>query len=85
MVLKDYSKWHVSKVDDNDLKNDYQKACQVVLKNGLDLQQIFNCLDSNFFIEKEVKVGMAHCFVDVNNIIEWVKHYQEQLDLSEFD
>ncbi|KAA8641564.1 uncharacterized protein ATNIH1004_011700 [Aspergillus tanneri] len=49
VAVRNYSEWHASKVDDYDLKNDYRKACQVALKNGLDLQQILNRPDPNFF------------------------------------
>jgi len=52
IAVRDYSEWHASKVDDNDLKNDHRKACQVALKNGLDLQQIFSHPDPTFFIER---------------------------------
>jgi hypothetical protein len=74
VAVKKYSVWHASKVDGYDLENDYRKACQVALENGLDLQQIVNRPDPNFFIEREVKIGTAHRFVD--DIIEWVENYR---------
>ncbi|EED22698.1 conserved hypothetical protein [Talaromyces stipitatus ATCC 10500] len=64
-AVKNYSEWHASKVDDYDLKNDYRKAYQV----------IFNRPDPNFFIEREVKIGTAHRFVDVDDIMEWAERY----------
>ncbi|KAA8643693.1 uncharacterized protein ATNIH1004_010467 [Aspergillus tanneri] len=83
VAVRNYSEWHASKVNDYDLKNDYRKACQVALKNCLDLQQILNRPDPNFFIEREVKIGTAHRFVD--DIIEWAEICKEQMDYSEFD
>lgn len=71
LAVKEYSEWHASKVHDDNLKKDYEKACQVALENGLDLQQIFSRPDPSFFIEREVKIGTAHRFVD--DITEWVQ------------
>lgn len=69
-------------MDDYELKNDYQKACQVALKNGLDLQQIFNRLDQKFFTDRKVKIGTANRFVDADDILDWVENY---MDHSQFD
>ena len=77
-AVKEYSEWHASEVDDEDLKNDFRKACQVALNNGLDLQQIVNRPDPNFFIEREIKIGTAYRFVD--DIVEWVEIRREQVD-----
>jgi hypothetical protein len=76
-AVKQYSEWHASKVDDLALKDDFRKACQVALENGLDLQQIVNRPDPAFFIEREVKIGTAYRFVD--DITEWVEHHQVQM------
>jgi hypothetical protein len=35
-AVREYSEWHAAEVDDENLKNDYRKAGQVSLKNGLD-------------------------------------------------
>ncbi|KAJ5647181.1 hypothetical protein N7490_003553 [Penicillium lividum] len=77
-AVKEYSEWHASEVDDEDLKNDFRKACHVALKNGLDLQQIVNRPDPNFFIEREVKIGTAYRFVD--DIVEWVEIRRGRVD-----
>jgi hypothetical protein len=80
-AVREYSEWHASEVDDEDLKNDYRKACQVALKNGLDLQQIVNRPDPSFFIDREVKIGTAHRFVD--DIMEWVESRREPMNILE--
>jgi hypothetical protein len=82
VALKNYSEWHASNVDDYDLKNDYRKACEVALENGLDLQQIFNRPDPRFFTDRKLKIGTANRFTDVENIIDWVENY---MDPSKFD
>ncbi|KAF3390012.1 hypothetical protein DPV78_011859 [Talaromyces pinophilus] len=82
VALRNYSEWHASNVDDYELKNDYRKACQVALENGLDLQQIFNRPDQEFFTDRKVKIGTANRFVDADDILDWVENY---MDHSQFD
>ncbi|KAJ5899178.1 hypothetical protein N7495_003922 [Penicillium taxi] len=82
IAVKEYSEWHASEVNDEDLKNDFRKACQVALKNGLDLQQIVNRPNPKFFIERDIKIGTAHRFVD--DIIEWVEIRRDQMDTFDF-
>ncbi|EEA21493.1 conserved hypothetical protein [Talaromyces marneffei ATCC 18224] len=77
IALRNYSEWYVSNVDDYELKNDYRKACQVALENGLDLQQIFNCPDQKFFTDRKVKIGTANRFVDADDILDWVENYMD--------
>ena len=36
--MEEYSQWHASEADDDDLTNDFRKACQVALQNEFDLQ-----------------------------------------------
>ncbi|KAL4777906.1 hypothetical protein BJX76DRAFT_363258 [Aspergillus varians] len=80
-AVSEHSEWHASKWNDEELKNDYWKACRVALKNGLDLEQMVNRSDPQFFIQREVRIGTAYRFVD--DIIEWVSYYsKEQMDSS---
>jgi hypothetical protein len=84
VAVFEYSEWHASKWNDEELKNDYRKACEVALKNGLDLEQIVNRPDPQFFIQREVRIGTAHRFVD--DITEWVGcSSKERLDSFESD
>jgi hypothetical protein len=41
------------------LKAEFQKACDVALADGLDLEQIHKDQDPRFFTDKGVKIGVA--------------------------
>ncbi|TVY71304.1 hypothetical protein LSUE1_G004473 [Lachnellula suecica] len=74
VAVRDYSHWHQSKVNDEILKVEFQKACDVTLADGLDLEQVHDDQDPDFFIDKGVKRGIARRFV--NDIEPWVKRYK---------
>ena len=52
-------------------KQTFKKTCNVVLANGLNLEQVYNNQDLEFFIKNDIKIGIARRFV--SNITEWVK------------
>ncbi|CAN9415616.1 unnamed protein product [Alternaria alternata] len=54
-----YGNWQQSKVVDQTLQLEYQKACNVTLQDGLDLEQVFEDQDADFFIQSGVKRGVA--------------------------
>jgi hypothetical protein len=56
------------------LKVEFQKACDLTLADGLDLEQIREDQDPDFFIEKGVKRGIARRFV--GDIDQWAKRYK---------
>ena len=58
-----YSKWLQSKFTKEWLKEEVQKACDVALDEGLDLEQISTNKDPKFFAEKGVKRGVSRRFV----------------------
>lgn len=72
-ALREYSDWQCSKVRGEDLKMDFRKACDLALKDGLDLELIYKDPDPNVFIEGGVRRGIAMRFVGDVEI--WVKHY----------
>jgi hypothetical protein len=74
VAVKTYSKWQQSNVDNNELKLEFQKACDVTLADGLDLEQLHEDQDFDFFIGKGVKRGIARRFV--RNIDRWVKKHK---------
>jgi hypothetical protein len=75
VAIKKYSNWQQSQVNDKILKVEFQKACDVTLADGLDLEQIYQDQDPEFFIEKGIKRGIARRFVgDIN---QWVKSCKE--------
>jgi hypothetical protein len=74
VAVKEYSDWQQSKVVDPILKAEFQKACDVALADGLDLEQIHEDQDPGFFTDKGVKTGVARRFV--SDIKYWVKQYK---------
>ena len=63
IAVKEYSYWQQSKVGDQILKAKFQKACDVALIDGLDLEQIHEDQNPSFFTERGVKTGVARRFV----------------------
>ena len=51
----------------------FQKACDLTLADGLNLEQIREDQDPDLFIEKGVKRGIARRFV--GDIDQWAKRY----------
>jgi hypothetical protein len=45
----------VSAVDRDALKAAFRQTCEVMLDNGLDLEQVYKDQDPNSFIEREIK------------------------------
>jgi hypothetical protein len=70
-ALEEYSNWHQSRVSSQEFKDDIRKARDVAFANSLDLKQIYEDQDWDFFVKNGVKVGAARCFV--SDIREWVK------------
>ena len=69
-----YSEWQQSKVIDQTLQLEYQKACDATLRDGLDLEQVFEDQDADFFIRSGVKRGVARRFV--RDIKSWAEQYK---------
>ena len=62
--MKEYSEWQQLQVDNELQKAEYQKARDIALNNGFDLEQIHQKLDHTFFSQRDVKLGIAMRFVD---------------------
>jgi hypothetical protein len=69
-----YSDWQQCKVVDQMLQLEYQKACDATLRDGLDLEQVFEDQDTDFFIQSGVKRGVARRFV--RDIGVWAELYK---------
>jgi hypothetical protein len=69
-----YGDWQQSKVVDQTLQLEYQKARDVTLQDGLDLEQVFEDQDADFFIQSGVKRGVARRFV--RDIEAWAELYK---------
>lgn len=73
MAVRRYSDWQCSQVGDESLKTEYQKACDLTLDDGLDLEQVYEDQDAQFYVDKGVKRGIARRFV--RDIEVWATHY----------
>lgn len=80
-AVREYGEWQVSNVDNDTLKTSFRQMCDVMLENGLDLEQVYKDQDPKFFIEKGVKIGIARRFVD--DIGKWVKNVKNAMSVYE--
>ena len=73
-VAVEYSEWEMSTVENDTLKSAFRQVCDVMLDNGLDLEQVYKDQNPKSFIEKGIKIGIARRFVeDIGNWAEQVK------------
>ncbi|KAJ5675338.1 hypothetical protein N7462_008235 [Penicillium macrosclerotiorum] len=73
VAVREYSNWQQSRLADEALKSEVRKACDVALEDGLDLAQIDEDKDPNYFKARGVKWGIARCFF--KDIRYWVDNY----------
>jgi hypothetical protein len=83
VAVNEYSGWQQSNVSDEILKAEFQRACDVALEDGLDLEQVYEDQDPEFFIKHGVKRGIARRFV--NDIEDWVKRYKRDVDIEGYE
>ncbi|OJD24349.1 hypothetical protein ACJ73_04284 [Blastomyces percursus] len=74
-AVKEYGEWQVSNVIDDTLKAAFQQVCDMMLENGLDLEQVYKDQDPDFFISKGIKMGIARRFVE--DIRCWVENVKK--------
>jgi hypothetical protein len=73
-----YNEWQQSNVVDEALKEEFRKACNATLEDGLDLEQVYEDQDPGFFVRSGVKRGIVRRFVsDING---WSKRYKLSYD-----
>jgi hypothetical protein len=77
VAMKDYSQWQQSNVDSEELKEEFQKACDMALADGLDLELLHADQDSQFFSNKGIKRGIARRFV--GDIDRWAKRHKRDV------
>jgi hypothetical protein len=82
VAVNEYSDWQQSKVNDEILKIEFRRARDVALADGLDLEQVYEDQDPEFFITHGVKRGIARRFV--SDIEDWVKRYKRNVDIEEY-
>ncbi|KAF1961000.1 hypothetical protein CC80DRAFT_359890, partial [Byssothecium circinans] len=74
LAVAAYSQWQQSNVVDEAQKIEYQKACDATLLEMLDLEQVYEDQDPDFFIQSGVKRGIARRFV--SDIGRWAELYK---------
>jgi hypothetical protein len=76
IAMKEYTDWQQSQVGDPVWKAEFQKAYEMAMKEGLDLEQIHKDRKPGFFTDKDkgVMSGVARRFV--NDIEYWVKQHK---------
>lgn len=72
VAVQDYTNWHLSRVRAEVFKENIRKARDVTLGHCLDLKQIHDHIDPDFFVKEGVKIGVARRFV--SDITLWIKH-----------
>jgi hypothetical protein len=75
VALRRYTEWHRSQVEDPMLKEEFRKAYNAAMAEGLSLQQVHKHQDIDFFRKQGVKIGPAEQFVD--DIPTWSKRYKD--------
>ena len=78
-VVKEYSNWQLSQVNTELFRDNIKNARDIALNNCLDIRQIRDELNPEFFIERGVKIGVARRFV--NDINLWVNHKINQANV----
>lgn len=82
VAVREYSEWQQSKVQDGMLKDEFRRACDAVLMEGLDLEQVHEDRDPEFLVKNGVKRGIARRFV--RDIGHWAKRYKISIDGESF-
>lgn len=80
-AVKEYGEWQVSNVTDDTLKAAFREICDMMIDNGLDLEQVYKDQDPEFFIGKGVKIGIAQRFVE--DIRRWVENVKKAIPIYE--
>jgi hypothetical protein len=62
-AVEAYSDWQQSRVRREDQKDEIRKLCDIALDHGLDLQQLYDDQDPDFFVKQGIKVGIARRFI----------------------
>ncbi|KAF3034265.1 hypothetical protein E8E11_001061 [Didymella keratinophila] len=70
-AVEEYSDWQQSRVMREDQKDDIRNMCDMALEHGLDLQQLHDDQDPDFFISRGIKLGVARRFI--RDIGYWVQ------------
>ncbi len=61
--MKEYTEWQQSNVVDEKLKAEVLRACEVVLEDGMGLEEVYEDQDPGFFVQNGIKSGIARRFI----------------------
>ena len=75
VAVGEYTEWQQSRVSNETFRDNITKARDVTLENCLDLMQVYEDQDPDFFVKRGVKVGAARRFV--RDIGHWVNRSGE--------
>jgi hypothetical protein len=76
-AVEEYSDWQQSRVRTEDQKSDIRSMCDMALEYRLDLEQLYNDQDPDFFISRGIKLGVARRFI--RDIEYWI---QQQMGVN---
>ncbi|CAG5189807.1 uncharacterized protein ALTATR162_LOCUS12088 [Alternaria atra] len=82
-AVEEYSDWQQSRVRREDQKDDIRNMCDMALEHGLDLQQLHDDQDPDFFISRGIKIGVARRFL--RDIEYWVQQQVAATDQITID
>jgi hypothetical protein len=77
-AVEEYTSWYLSRVNTDNFRENIKKARDVTLENTLDLRQIRDEINPDFFVKQGVKIGVARRFV--SDISLWLKHCAQNKD-----
>ncbi|KAE9568045.1 hypothetical protein CGMCC3_g15844 [Colletotrichum fructicola] len=75
-AMKTYCEWQCSQVLDESFKAGYRKAYEVMVEHCLDLEQVDEDQDAQFFMDNGVKKGAATRFI--RDIREWASGWEQE-------
>lgn len=73
-AVREYSDWQASQVADPALKAAFQRAGDIALDEGMDLEQVYGHQDTEVFVKGGVKRGIACSFV--RDVERWAKRFK---------
>lgn len=71
IAVDEYTEWQLSRVQNQTFRDNIRRAREVALKYCLDLSQVHEDQNPEFFVQHDVKLGAARRFV--RDISLWVK------------
>jgi hypothetical protein len=74
-AVEEYCAWQQMQVKKLDLKAEFQKACDLIIEDGLDLELVHQDQNPDFLVKRGIKRGIAQRVV--GDIGYWVKKFKQ--------